>query len=127
MTNVKDKFHDNFKGFTPQHKIREGDKQNKGKGIQCHEYGGFGHIQVECSNFLKDQKKGYIATLSDEESKDDSDGEKANIVIAFTICVISKPNIYDDGDSSDEDLPDEDFVEAYKLLYIKRKEECMTG
>lgn len=56
--------------------------------------------------------------MSDEELKDDSDGEKANCMIAFTTHVISKPNVKDDGDSNNDDISDYDVVEAYKILYI---------
>lgn len=111
----------------PHHKSREGDKPNKGNGIQCHECEGFRHILEKCTNFLRNQKKGYPNAYSDEESEDESDGEKSNSVVAFTTCVISKPNDQNDGESSDEDLLDEDVVKAYRQQYLKWKEECMSG
>ena len=37
------------------------------KGIQCRECEGFGHIQSECANTLKKNKKGMNATRSDND------------------------------------------------------------
>ncbi|KAI5415724.1 hypothetical protein KIW84_040946 [Lathyrus oleraceus] len=34
--------------------------------------------------------------------------------------------MHDDGESSDEDIPDEDVAKAFKQLYLTWKEECMT-
>lgn len=49
--------------------------------------------------------------------------EKKNRVVAFTTRVRSKTNMYNDGEFSDEDLSHEDYAEAYRLLYLKWKEE----
>lgn len=111
MINVKDKLLDDSRGFNPYRKIREGDKPNKDKGVQCHEFEGFGHIQEECTNFLQKQKKGYIATLLDEEFEDDSDEENDNMVVEFIARMPFKPNIHNDGESKDEDLLDEDVTQ----------------
>lgn len=40
----------------------------KGKGIQCRECEGFGHIQAKCPNFLRKFRKIYNVTFSDNES-----------------------------------------------------------
>lgn len=44
--NFKDKVSDKFNTISPQCKNKEDDKPNKGKGIQCHESEGFGHIKA---------------------------------------------------------------------------------
>ena len=61
------------------------------KGLKCHECEGFGHYQRECPNFLRKQKKGYSATLSDEEDGDSETEEVSNFV-AFT-AFTSQTNI----------------------------------
>ena len=45
---------------------REGRRgqQERDQSVQCFECKGYGHVQRECPNFLK-QKKGYIASFSD--------------------------------------------------------------
>lgn len=35
--------------------------------------------------------------------------------------------MHDDGESNDEDICDDDIFEAYKLLYLKSKEECISS
>lgn len=47
-------------------------------------------------------------------------------MVAFTTRARSKLNVYGDGESRDEYLSDEDVVEAYRLLYLKWKEECTS-
>ncbi|GAA0168894.1 hypothetical protein LIER_23497 [Lithospermum erythrorhizon] len=60
-------------------------KQNKGNGLQCRECEGFGHIQVECPNYIKKQSKSYYTTLSDDESDEEEGSDnKVNHVVAFT-------------------------------------------
>ena len=49
-----------------------------GKGIQCRECEGFGHIQSECANTLKKKGKSLKTTWSDNES-DDSEEDDNNI------------------------------------------------
>ncbi|GAA0169188.1 hypothetical protein LIER_23729 [Lithospermum erythrorhizon] len=44
-------------------------QSEKSKGIQCRECEGFGHIQVECPNYLKKQSRNYSATHSNDESE----------------------------------------------------------
>lgn len=90
ITYVKDNLPPNFKGLSPKHKIREGDNPHKVKGIHFHECEGFGHIHTKCTNFLRKQKKRYNDTFSDEEFEEDSEGEKATNVVAFTSRVRTK-------------------------------------
>lgn len=61
MTNFKDKVPDNTRGFNSQRINKEGDKLNKGKGIQYHESEGFRNIQEDCTNLLSKQKKGILS------------------------------------------------------------------
>lgn len=70
--NVKKSLPLDFKSFNPQCKGREGDHLNNDNGIQCHECECSVHIQAECTNFLRKQKKGYSTIFLDEEPKDDS-------------------------------------------------------
>lgn len=126
MTNVKDKVSEKSRSFNSLQGKKQEDKLNKEKEIQCHGCEEFWHIQEECTNFLQKQKKGWIATLSDEESEEESDEEKTNIVIAFTARLGYKTGDHNDGESSDEELSDEDVVKAYRLMYAKEKEECMS-
>lgn len=48
-------------------------------------------------------------------------------MVSFIARVRFKPNFQDDGESSDEDLLGEDVSEAYKILYLNWKEECISG
>lgn len=41
---------------------------------------------------------GYTTTLLDEESEEDSEGEKVNNVVSFKACVRFKSNDQDDGE-----------------------------
>lgn len=52
ITNVKGKVLDNSRGFNSQRRIKDGDNQSKGNGIQCRECEGFRQIQEEYTNFL---------------------------------------------------------------------------
>ncbi|KAA0040963.1 gag-pol polyprotein [Cucumis melo var. makuwa] len=65
-------------------KKKEGDRRI----FRCRECRGVGHYQVECSTFLRKQKKKFHVTLSDEESGDsrDDDGN----INAFTIELIMR-------------------------------------
>ena len=123
--NVNDKLSDNFKKFENprnasfQHKGKDDERSNKFKGIQCHECEGYGHIKSECPTFLKKQKKGMVVTWSDDDSNDDSEDLTANVVMALTV----KNGV--EGDSSDEEMSEEELAETYKLMYIKWKELCV--
>jgi hypothetical protein len=60
-------------------KTRTEERTNQGKGIQCHEREGYGHIRVECPTYLKNQKKGRnVISWSDEEDYEcDNEGTKS--------------------------------------------------
>ena len=105
-----------------------GDYSGRNKGLKCHECEGFGHYQRECPNFLRKQKKGYSATLSDEEDGDSETEEVSNFVAftAFTsqtntgepMAVANSPTSPVNDDWTDEQLND-----AYCALYTKWIEE----
>ncbi|KAG5540651.1 hypothetical protein RHGRI_020771 [Rhododendron griersonianum] len=47
------------------------DKSRKPLGIQCHKCHGFGHIQSECANTLKEKMKKGLKVIWDDDSGDD--------------------------------------------------------
>lgn len=67
MKNVKDKVLLKLRGFNSQRRNKEGYNLNKGKGIQCYECEGFGHIQMKRTKFLQNQNKGYTTMFYDDE------------------------------------------------------------
>ncbi|CAM8943748.1 unnamed protein product [Rhodiola kirilowii] len=98
---------------------------NKGKGIQCRECEGFGHIQPECINTQK-KKNAYAVSWSDS----DSEGEINNFV-ALSSCVNPEENQNKEEEtntspedkslysscSDDEEITDEEIANNYKELY----------
>ncbi|WJX72422.1 hypothetical protein P8452_56307 [Trifolium repens] len=61
-----------------QGKSKEEDTSEQNKEVRCFECEGKGHIRPECPNFLRKQKKGMAATLSDsEEEKEEETPNKA--------------------------------------------------
>ncbi|KAM6543950.1 hypothetical protein CsatB_008397 [Cannabis sativa] len=67
---------ENFSGRNSTGPNRQSQQnEKKGKGIQCHECSGFGHIQAECANTLK-KKKALAVTWSDSEEEETSDESK---------------------------------------------------
>ncbi|GAA0151606.1 hypothetical protein LIER_10293 [Lithospermum erythrorhizon] len=96
-------------------------QQNQDKGIQWRECEDFGHIQVQCPNYVKKQNKSYYATHSDEDSNEDELGDNVNNFVAFTAQVpgegsvnpsmshIQSDNISDD----EEDLTEEELKVNY--------------
>lgn len=96
--NVLDKVSD----ISPLNKTKDDYKPNKGKGAQCYECEEFAHIKIECSTFLKKQKKRFSITWSN--SDDESEGQITNKVMAF----IEK---YDScSESNDEDISTEQLT-----------------
>ena len=57
--------------------------KKSGRGIQCRECEGFGHIQSECVNTLKKKGKSLKTTWSDNESDDskEDDNNVSNYVV----------------------------------------------
>ena len=95
------------------------------KDIQCRECEGFGHIQSECANTLKKNKKGMISTWSDMEYEN-SEEKKENIAFTTSISestlkkakMVCLNNFAKDesSDSDESDLNDESLGEAYKKI-----------
>ena len=82
--------------------------------IQCHECKGFGHMRIECPNYLMKEKtkeskdKGLVATLSDTE--DDSFDEYVDecghfIVFAASTDKVIVESASDSEDSSSDEVP----------------------
>ncbi|GAA0138380.1 hypothetical protein LIER_34927 [Lithospermum erythrorhizon] len=101
---------------------------SKAKGIQCTECEGYGHIQVECPNYVKKQSRSYYTTLTDEDTDEEEPSEdKVNNFVAF-MEKISDDNQLDNptvdntltpNDSDEEDLTQEELTENYKVLFCK--------
>ena len=97
---------------------RKSKSSRKGKNeklvIQCHECKGFGHMRIECSNYLMKEKtkeskdKGLIATWSNTEndSSDEYVGECSH-VMAFAISTdkVTMKSTSDSEDSSNNEVP----------------------
>jgi hypothetical protein len=103
-------------------KTKLDDKENQGKGVQCHECEGYGHIRSECATYLKKQKKVLTVSWSDEDnSNNEMENEATNHVSAMTgVCSL-------DTESYDEDLTFEELASAYKNLCFKSEDVCRTS
>ena len=94
--------------------------------IECHECKGFGHMRIECPNYLMKEKtkeskdKGLVATWSDTENDSSNEyvGEFSHVMAfdASTDKVIVE-NASDNEDSSDNEVPEKmTLQEAYDKL-----------
>ena len=110
----------NAKGFDKDRKQSSSSQfknQNKGKndardgsqytipsGPKCFSCQGFGHMKQECPTYLKTigKSKALAATLSDTESKDDSDNEDDGILTVFTATVNPFEGIVEEVDEEEE-------------------------
>ncbi|CAM8978429.1 unnamed protein product [Rhodiola kirilowii] len=119
------KFQKNDGGYK---KNQSGDSDpNKGKGIQCRECEGYGHIRAECINTQK-KKNAYGVSWNDSES--DQEGETNNFVAlasyvnnegetsneAGSESSSENPTQYSSC-SNNEEIIDEDFANKYKELF----------
>lgn len=66
-----------------------------------------------------EKKNGYNTTFSDDESNEESEFDQANSVVAFTTRIRSISKVHNDRDTSDDDLSNDAFAEAYKIFYLK--------
>lgn len=91
-----------------QKKTRTEEKSNQGKGIQCYECEGYGHIRPECPTFLKNHKKGLnVSWFDDDESEDYSNSETTKLVMALSgRCV-------DEVESCNENILYDDMHMSY--------------
>ena len=97
---------------------RKSKSSRKGKNekplIQCHDCKGFGHMRIECPNYLMKEKikelkdKGLVATCSDTEN-DSSDEyvDECSHIIAFAAITnkVIVESASDSEDSSDNEVP----------------------
>ncbi|CAM8984514.1 unnamed protein product [Rhodiola kirilowii] len=136
----KSRFQKNDRTFK-RNQSEDSDTDNKGKGIQCRECEGYGHIRAECINTQK-KKNAYAVNWSDS----DSEGE-TNKFVALTGCIKPKkdPSIEEETMKSPEDhilyssysdhdeITDEEIANNYKDLYqqwlvdIKRKTDLQNS
>ena len=94
---------------------------------KCFGCQGFGHMKQECPIYLKSigKSRPFATTLSDTESKDDSDNEDDEILNAFTTTVNPTDGIVEDVDEEEESveskyekMDDQDDIHtAYEKLY----------
>ncbi|XP_045792050.1 uncharacterized protein LOC123886812 [Trifolium pratense] len=88
-------------------------RPNKGKGVQCHDCEGYGHVKAECPTFLKNKKGGMSPTYSDKNSEKECDDNTTKRVMAFT-------GKYDsDNESCDGEVTYEELADSYRELYFK--------
>ncbi|CAM8965641.1 unnamed protein product [Rhodiola kirilowii] len=101
-------------------------KDSKGKGIQCRECEGFGHIRAECPNLKK--KNAYAVSWSNSES--DREGETNNFVTLTSIIgqeeetsqeaeskSSSENHTQYSSCSNNEEVPEEDYARKYEELF----------
>ncbi|CAM8903189.1 unnamed protein product [Rhodiola kirilowii] len=122
----KSRFQKNDRTFK-RNQSENSDTDNKGKGIQCRECEGYGHIRAECINTQK-KKNAYAVSWSDSES--DQEGETNNFV-ALTSYVNNEEETSNEvgsesssenttqysSCSNNEEIIDEDFAIKYKELF----------
>ncbi|CAM8940784.1 unnamed protein product [Rhodiola kirilowii] len=115
----------------------DSDLDNKGKGIQCRECEGYGHIRAECINTHK-KKNAYAVSWSDSES--DQEGETNNFVALASYVEGEISNEVGSESSSEnptqysscsnnEEVTDEDVVNKYQELFqewLKQVEQNKT-
>ena len=106
---------------------RDGGQYTVPAGPKCFECQNFGHMKQECPTYLKSigKSKALAATLSDTESKDDSDNEDDGILNAFTTTIDPTDGIVEDVvekeelvESKFEKMDDQDDIHTtYEKLY----------
>ncbi|GAA0162653.1 hypothetical protein LIER_18695 [Lithospermum erythrorhizon] len=126
MAKINDRRFDNWKKVNRMEGAENnGPLQSKGKSIQCRECEGFGHIQVQCPNYVRKQTKSYYSTYSDEESDSEKEDTESNVsnFVAFTSVVSevdSTDNIIHDPDpEAEEEATNEELISNYQMLFNK--------
>ncbi|CAM8913334.1 unnamed protein product [Rhodiola kirilowii] len=122
----KSRFQKNDRTFK-RNQSEDSDIDNKGKGIQCRECEGYGHIRAECINTQK-KKNAYAVSWSDSES--DQEGETNNFVALASYVNNEGETSNEVGSesssenttqysscSNNEEIIDEDFAIKYKELF----------
>ncbi|CAM8947565.1 unnamed protein product [Rhodiola kirilowii] len=108
--------------FQKGNKSRDSNHDNKGKGIQCRECEGYGHIRAECINT---QKKQNVYAVSGSDSESDKESETNNFVALASYVnqdeATSKTSVENQTQysscSDDEEITDEDLANKYKELF----------
>ncbi|GAA0154676.1 transmembrane signal receptor [Lithospermum erythrorhizon] len=126
MARSNDRRFDNWKKTNRvEGTVNNGTLQSKGKAIQCRECEGFGHIQVQCPNYVRKQTKSYYSTHSDEESDSEKEDTESNVsnFVAFT-SILSENDLTDDAThdpdpETEEEATNEELIANYQLLYNK--------
>ncbi|CAM8948309.1 unnamed protein product [Rhodiola kirilowii] len=111
--------------FQKRNQPGDSNHENKGKGIQCRECEGYGHIRVECINTQK-KKNAYVVSCSDSESE----GETNNFIAlssSFNLaedqsCREEKKALAENHGllsscSENKEITDEEIAKNYKELY----------
>ncbi|GAA0160084.1 hypothetical protein LIER_16719 [Lithospermum erythrorhizon] len=99
-------------------------QQLQGREIQCRECEGYGHIQVQCPNYIKKQTRSYYSTHSDEDT-DEDEGNNSNTFVAFTAKIHQEESEtechYQSGSPSDDDgeLTEEELIANCQMLFRK--------
>ena len=126
---------------------RKSKSSRKGKSekplIQCHKCKGFGHMRIECPNYLMKEKtkeskdKGFVATWSDTENgSSDEYVDECRHIMAFAASTdkVIVESASDSKDSSDDEVPKKltlqeaydklctEFIKFEKTSHICRKE-----
>ncbi|KAK2363199.1 gag-protease polyprotein [Trifolium repens] len=109
-TNVPDKMSNNkAQGMSKEETNSEEETE-----VQCYECEGFGHIRKQCPNFLRKQKKGLAAILSDSE--DESEDKDINNAFSGMFKTSNNGNFksFTDTEDSDEEHQDENIERLIK-------------
>ena len=126
---------------------RKSKSSRKGKNekplIQCHECKGFGHMRIECPNYLMKEKtkkskdRGLVATWSDtKNNSSDEYVDECSQVMAFAASTdkVIVESASDSEDSSNEEVPKKmtlqevydklctEFIKSEKASHLCRKE-----
>ncbi|XP_012855802.1 PREDICTED: uncharacterized protein LOC105975173 [Erythranthe guttata] len=91
------------------------DKPEVKKGIRCRECHGYGHIQAECANTLKKQRKSLATTWSDDNSDSDDESEASDDDTNNDFCGTCR--------ITEDTLEDITCTEAPHLRYVTQKNE----
>ena len=108
------RFRKKDQGKTPRKPKSSRNGKNEKPFIQCHECKGFGHMRIECPNYLMKEKtkeskdKGLVATWSDiENDSSDEYMDECRHIMAFAASTdkVIVESASDSKDSSDDEVP----------------------
>jgi hypothetical protein len=121
-TNVPDKTSNNkAQGMSKEETNSEEETE-----VQCYECEGFGHTRIQCPNFLRKQKKGLAAILSDSE--DESEDEVTNNAFSGILDTSSDDSLKSftdiEGSDFDYDAKIREQDEIIEMLIQEHKEQA---